>query len=233
MARGARTALVVRWLTIVPAAHYRAWDLPYQRRLYALFHTTNVCRIVHSICTPVIVFFLLAALGQVRLPVPYLPDGIPGPSLSLPLAASFATYAFAHDVRVGALLLPVHAGLWISASVFAARTGADVALAGLLLASAVQTASHFWEPVPPPVSGCERFVPFATFWRTASPGRKVITLLLASTSYVLLELIAAPRVFPCQMLRMLQSLGYAAGQRERTERAARRMMERWSEQWSE
>ncbi|UQA61128.1 hypothetical protein [Polyangium aurulentum] len=234
MATRAKLDIVVRYMTIIPAAHVRAWDLPLQRRLYALFHTTNVSRILHSICTPIIVWFMLVALSYV--PLPFVGELGAAPQLSLLAVATFAAYAFAHDVLAGALLLPVQAGLWITASEFAARSGPEglgIAVAGMLIASAVQTFSHFWEPVPPPLSGDEHFLPFVTFWRTASPMRKLLALFLGSTVYVLLELIAAPRVFPCQALRMLQWLGYAVGSREETERAARRMMERWHEQWSE
>jgi len=227
MAWRAWMALVLRYSTIVPAAHYRAWDIDYQRRLYALFHTTNLCRLLHSICTPIALWLLLAALSHVeigRLP------------LSLPIAALFAAYAFSHDRLVGIVLLPFFAISVMTASAFAARGGEESlihALGGLFAASALQTASHFWEPVPPPLSGTEEFVPFAKFWRTASPGRMAIALLCASTVYVLLEMIAVPRVLPCQVLCALQRLGYRGPCPIETERGAARMRESWSEVWSE
>jgi hypothetical protein len=230
-------ALVLRYSTIVPAAHYRAFDIPYQQRLYALFHTTNACRIAHAICTPIALWFMLVAAWHVELPVGALfgADEL-GPRLSLPLAALFAAYAFSHDRLVGAVLVPLHATAWMTASLFARDHGPEslpLALAGLWAASALQTASHFFEPVPPPLSGCEQFLPFARFWRTSSVGRKGLAFVLANSVYVLLELVAAPRVLPCQVLRILQWFGYAGPSRAETEREAARMRESWHEIWSE
>jgi len=234
MVVGAKAALVLRYLTIVPAAHYRAWDVTYQRRLYALFHTSTACKVLHSICTPIAIWFMLAALWHVEV-AGVLIGGAPL-RLSLLLAALFAAYAFSHDRLVGVLLLPVYATLWFLASAFAERqgpAGLSFAIGGLFTASALQTASHFFEPVPPPLSGSERFIPFTRFWRTASAARKALALLLASSVYVLLELYASPRVFPCQALFLLQKLGYRGPLREETEREARRMRESSSEVWSE
>lgn len=237
MVRETRLALVLRYSTIVPAAHYRAWDVRYQRRLYALFHTTSACRILHSICTPVALWFMLVSLWHVKLaPLAMLFGGREDPGLSLPAAALFAAYAFSYGRIVGLALLPVHALLFRTASSFAEGHGPEslgFALAGLFAASALQTASHFFEPVPPPLTGSERFLPFAAFWRTASAGRKAVVLSLASSVYVLLELVAVPRVFPCQALRILQWLGHARPAHAETEAEARRMMQRWSSAWSE
>jgi hypothetical protein len=81
--------------------------------------------------------------------------------------------------------------------------------------------------VPPPLSGSGRFVPVGEWWRASSAARRAATLLLATSVFVLLELVASPKVLPCQVLDYLFALGYRPALRARTARAACELMDDW------
>jgi uncharacterized membrane protein YGL010W len=208
---GSRTHTAVRYLTIVPKAHYAVLDADLQMTLYELFHTHRISRVGHAVCTPIVCFSALATLAQVKLPAPL--DAL---SLALPLAALLAANGHLHGRRIGVLTTVIVATMTLAATFFAAA-GVSHALAlsvgGMVLAGALQTWSHSFEPVPPPLSGQRGFVPFGVWWSHASPGRKLAAAALATTVFVALELLASFRILPCQLRVYALALGATPSER--------------------
>src|SRR3954470_4584784 len=79
-----RAHTVVRYLTIVPQAHYAVRDRDLQMTLYELFHTHPISRIGHAVCTPIVCLSALAVLARFGLPWPLAAAHL---SMALPLAA--------------------------------------------------------------------------------------------------------------------------------------------------
>jgi hypothetical protein len=213
-----RAHAIVRWLTIVPAAHYRLLDTSFQMNLYRLFHGRALSRVSHAVCTPIVTLFMLASLEHATL------GGVP---LSWPFALLVAAYGFAYGPAVGLALTPVVALLALGANVVARDASLPVALAGMFLFAAFQAWSHALEPVPPPVSGADGFVPVGQWWRASSVGRRVAAIVLSGTVFALLELIASPKVLACQVLDYLFAFGYRPALRAQTDRDAVAMMADW------
>jgi uncharacterized membrane protein YGL010W len=210
---GSRTHTLVRYLTIVPKAHYAVFDADLQMTLYELFHTNRISRAGHAVCTPIVCFSALAALAQVRLPAPL---DAPHLSLALPLAALLGANGYLHGRRIG-VLTTVTVALMTLAAILSAAAGIPHTLAlsvgGMLLAGALQTWSHSFEPVPPPLSGQREFLPFGVWWSQASPGRKLAAAVLAMTAFIALELLASFRILPCQLRGYAIAFGSAPSER--------------------
>jgi uncharacterized membrane protein YGL010W len=153
-------------------------DRGLQMTLYELFHTNRISRVGHAVCTPIVCFSALATLAQVRLPWPL---DAPYLSPALPLAALLAANGYLYGRRIGVLTTAVVAMITIAATLFAAD-GIPHALAfsvgGMVLAGALQTWSHAFEPVPPPLSGQRDFLSFGVWWSQGSPGRKLAAVAL-------------------------------------------------------
>lgn len=210
---------LVRWLTIVPAAHYRLLDTSFQMNLYRLFHGRSLSRVAHAVCSPLVTLFMLAALAHVR------PGGVP---LSWPFALLAAAYGFAYGPAVGFALAPVVALLALGAGFVARETPVSVALGAMLLFAGLQAWSHMLEPVPPPLSGQDGFVPVGQWWRASTCERRTAAIVLSATVFVLLELIASPKVLACQVLEYLFALGYRPALRAQIDRDAGVLMTHWN-----
>lgn len=222
---GRRARTVVRYLTIVPRAHYAVLDRDLQMTLYELFHTHPVSRVAHAVCTPLICVSALAALAQAGPP-----SGVPGPALALAFAALLAANGFLHGRRTGLLTAAVVAAMTLVATLFAAHGGPHTlafSLGGMLAAGALQTWSHAFEPVPPPLSGQPGFVALGV-WRTRAPlGRKVAAAALSVTAYVVLELLAAPRILPCQLRVYALASGRTPAERGALDREVTALRAAW------
>ena len=208
---------LLRWLTITPAAHYRLLDTSLQMNLSRLFHGRALSRVAHAVCTPIVTFFMLASLEHARI------GGLP---LSWLLALCIATYGFAYGMAVGLALTPV-VGLLTAGAVLGRGLPVQATIGAMVLFAALQAWSHALEPVPPPLSGQPSFVPVRRWWRGASVTRRVVVLALSSSVFVVLELVASPKVLACQILDYLFAFGYRPAQRERTDREACALMADW------
>jgi hypothetical protein len=184
-----RARTVLRYLTIVPQAHYSVLDRDLQTALYELFHTHPISRVGHAVCTPIVCISALAALARIGLPL-HAP--------ALVFAALLSVNGFLYGV--GVLTTTVVAMMTLGATLFGGVPHALVlSLAMMLLAGALQTWSHAFEPVPPPLSGQPGFLS-AGVWRSqSSPGRKLAAVALSMTAFVALELLASFRILPCQL----------------------------------
>lgn len=218
-----RAHALVRYLTIVPQAHYAVFDADLQMTLYALFHTNRISRLTHAVCTPIVCCAALAALAQVRLPSPLL-------SLALPVGALLGAHGYLYGRRIGALATVVVAMMTLAASLYAAA-GIPHALAlsvgGMLLAGALQTWSHAFEPVPPPLSGQRDFLSLGVWRSQASIGRKLATAALATTAFIALELLASFRILPCQLRAYALALGRAPSERIALDRKVAELRAAW------
>jgi hypothetical protein len=215
-----RAHTLVRYLTIVPQAHYAVLDRDLQMTLYELFHTNRISRVGHAVCTPIVCFSALAALAQVRLGAPHL-------SPALPFAALLGANGYLHGRHIGVLTTAVMAMMTLAATLFAAG-GIPHALAlsvgGMLLAGALQTWSHAFEPVPPPLSGQRDFLSFGVWWSQGTPGRKLAAVALASTAFIALELLASFRILPCQLRAYA---GHASSERIALDRSVAELRAAW------
>jgi hypothetical protein len=202
----ATASRLLHHLTIVPAAHVRIFDFPLQMRLYDLFHRRTLSLVGHAVCTPIIVFCMLAAAAHAPLPF------VPAPALAVLLAAVLVSYYLYVDRLVGVVLLPYVAALTAGASWFASSWGPSslaIALVGMVAFTALQTFSHALDGVPPPLSEGPGLEPVGQWARRAPLGKVVLTMVLSATVFVGLEMFAAPRVLACQVARSLYRLGYA------------------------
>jgi uncharacterized membrane protein YGL010W len=222
-----RLHTLLRYLTIVPQAHYAVLDRDLQMTLYELFHTNRISRAGHAVCTPIVCFSALAALAQISLPPPL---DAPYLSPALPLAALLVANGYLHGRRTGVLTSAVVAMMTLAAMLFAAE-GIPHALAlsvgGMLLASALQTWSHAFEPVPPPLSGQRDFVSFGLWWSQRSPGRKLAAVALSATAFIALELLASFRILPCQLRVYTLALGHAPSERIALDRKVADLRAAW------
>jgi hypothetical protein len=222
-----RAHALVRYLTIVPQAHYAVFDADLQMTLYELFHTHRISRVGHAVCTPIVCFSALAALAQVRLPSPL---DAPHLSLALPLAALLGANGYLHGRRIGALTTAVVAMMTLAATLFAAAGiphAPALSVSGMLLAGALQTWSHTFEPVPPPLSGQRHFLSLGEWWSQASPGRKLAAAALATTAFIALELLASFRILPCQLRVYTLALGHAPSERTALDRRVAELRAAW------
>ena len=222
-----RAHTFLRYLTIVPRAHYAVFDRDLQMTLYELFHTSRISRVGHAVCTPIVCLSALATLAQIRLPSPL---DAPYLSPALPLAALLAANGYLHGRRIGVLTSAVMALMLFAATLFAAD-GIPHALAlsagGMLLASALQTWSHAFEPVPPPLSGQGGFLSLGVWWSEGSVGRKLAAVALSTTAFVALELLASFRILPCQLRVYTLALGHAPSERIALDRRVTDLRAAW------
>jgi uncharacterized membrane protein YGL010W len=207
-----RAHTVVRYLTIVPQAHYGVLDRDLQMTLYELFHTHPVSRVAHAVCTPIVCLAALAALAQAGLPSP----GGAHLSMALPLAVLLGANGFLHGRGIGVLTTAVVATMTLAATLFAAGGvphALAVSLGGMFLAGAIQTWSHAFEPVPPPLSGGPDFLSLGVWRSQASLGRKCAAAALSITAFIGLELLASPRILPCQLRVYALAVGRSPAER--------------------
>ena len=197
-------ASVAEALFIVPAAHTRVTDVSFQTEIYELFHRTSGARAGHMIGTPSVLFgALLFASGA---------PGAAGPGLVVGLIVVVAAFGVAVDRVVGlvtALAAALLAGAaLLLAGALGAETARSVALACVLGGCAVQTFSHLFEDVPPPISGTPEFVTPGAWRRSVRALDLVRFTLLTFLVFYWLELWACFRILPLQILHLLMWAGY-------------------------
>lgn len=216
----AKASRLVHHLTIVPEAHVRVFDFPLQMRLYDLFHRRRLSLVGHAICTPIIVFGMLAVAAHARF------SWLPAPSFAVLLAALLVSYYLYVDRLVGVVLLPYVAALTGAAAWFAASWGPgslSISLTLVLVFTMLQTFSHVLDGIPPPLSRGPGLQPVGEWARETPIGRIALAVFLSGTMYVVLEMFAAPRVLACQVARQLSRLGYAEERWSRMRKEADRL----------
>jgi len=135
-------------LLIVPLAHTRVVHVSFQTLMYELFHRTTGGRVGHLIGTPVVLFGALVLTSCV--------PGEAAEGLAIGLSLAITAWGFAVDRLAGLATAIVLALLATGAFALARALGAEAASAGVACMAggcAVQTLSHTFEDVPPPMSG--------------------------------------------------------------------------------
>lgn len=190
---------VAAHLLIVPQTHLALADNSYQGALFRLFHSTPLARLGHALCTPVILTCGLALTAR------------GGAVYAGLLAAAVGGYYVLAWRRLALLLGPLLAALCLVAGTLEQRgVPTEILLAGLLGAATLQALSHVLEPIPPPWSGGDHFASFADFLARASLVR-ILSFGALAPWFVLLEIVAAVRSAPVQVLGGLAALGRAQG----------------------
>ncbi|HNC99547.1 MAG TPA: hypothetical protein PKW90_25690 [Myxococcota bacterium] len=208
-------------MLIVPQAHTRIFDYPFQEELYDVFHQGWLARLGHFFSTPVILLGCMV-LGQSLFSFggPLVGLGVVGLNLG------------AHRLLGALVLLPTLAlcalSYWISAQL--GVVGPAVGLAMMFLASCTQALSHLGEEVPPPWSGSERWAPVSRVFGEASR-EKHIALFLLGTGSILLEFWASFRVFGLQMYRLGLHLGWRPGEWQRLQRRRAEILDNYRSCW--
>jgi hypothetical protein len=201
-------------LLIVPGAHVRVGDFDFQAAMYEQFHQRWGCRILHALCTPLVLVGAMLALGAIPLEV----TGVHVPVGPVVLATGLAAYFVGLDALIGVVAIPVVAALLAASVALGHALGGHAPWVGFAmtsLAAMVQAGSHLFEDVPPPWSGTHPR-PFREVLRDATPRVLAGLAMLTLVSFVL-EWWASFRVLGMQINFALMQLGLRRELRERLE----------------
>ena len=197
-------------LLIVPSAHVRVGDFDFQAATYEEFHRHWGTRILHMVCTPLVLLGALVLANAIPLQIAEIHVPLGGVVLATGLGAYFVGF----DAVVGLVSIPV-VGILLAASVALSRAlGDHAAWLGLLLtvaAAMAQTGSHLFEDVPPPWSG-PRPRPLRAVMREATP-RLLLGLVVLTLVSFGLEWWASFRVLGLQLNFWMTRLGWRRAQR--------------------
>lgn len=214
---------VVSLLLVVPEAHVRQLDLHFQTAWYDVFHRARPNQLSHVLCMGPIVWVML--VFACLLPLPGFTP--PGFDLGLVLAFALVAACVAMDRGLGLVMAPVMAALWASAHLLVGARGAGaffIALAVLAVAGALQTWTHAFEDVPPPLSGTEGWVTVSE-WRRKTPlPRLMLAIVLTLSVYILVEIFSSPRLFCVQVFKLMLRLGYKPSVRAEIAAESRRIL---------
>ena len=183
---------------IVPAAHTRVFDQQFQLEVYEVFHTRPAARWGHLLCTPLINVGLLALASQLEWQL----DAV---AACVALGCYVAVHGALGIAMAPLLALAVLAARLLVEALGAQAFGGTIAL--VVAATAIQTWTHAAEPVPPPWSGSYRWTSLREFLHWSSLLERVGLAMMLVVFFPILELWAAPRVWPIQIMHLLMRSG--------------------------
>lgn len=194
---------------IVPEAHTRVFDARFQFEVYEVFHTHPVTRWGHLLCTPIVNISLLALATALPFTHAARFGWLTFDSAAVAALITLALYAGVQGAWAIAMtpVLAIAVGL---AHMLAAALGPRLvpgAVAIALAAVFVQTWSHAFEPVPPPWSGSYRWITLREFVVRTTRLRLAVLSLVALLVFPVLELWAAPRIWPVQLAQLMMRAG--------------------------
>jgi uncharacterized membrane protein YGL010W len=199
-----RSGTLAERLLIVPAAHTHIGHLRFQVEMYELFHRTPGGRLGHGLGTPTILFGVLMLVSRAPGPA--------APLLAAGLVLGIAAWGAALDRVVGAVTLVLGAALAVGAAASGRAIGdgalVAVGLALVLGGCAVQTFSHLFEDVPPPLSGAKGFVPLPAWLARIGVVAALRAAALTLGIFYWLELWASLRLLPIQVLHLMMRAGF-------------------------
>jgi len=204
-------------ILIVPQAHTAIFATRFQIEMYELFHRSLGGQLGHMIGTPIIVLGMFVGLHGATHSV------WPGIALLAAIVAlGMRVDAIAASIIgvLGATMLALTVA-W--ADVWAA-SGTVVGAALVGTGCAVQTLSHLFEDVPPPLSGTTRFVPVREWLRRLDLRNAARSSLLTMGVFFWLELWATPRIWTIQVLHVLMGGGYKPELRAALDRRAQEIL---------
>lgn len=221
---GRETSLsrAVGTLLVAPFTQLDLFSFDLQIFLYRVFHRRAPARVGHFLFMPVVNFFVIAALADIRLGPRPAARILFGPNLGTAYAALLLLWylVLAHRTRLhawGLLMIPVVAALCAGGNRFHGRAFGFNPWLGAILAAALVALSHAPEPkLPPRVSGHRHWVTIREFLtgrpgEHLSVGERVVRLLLVALqllSGTVNELLASPRLMPYGFLLLLFAAGY-------------------------
>ncbi|HSN98305.1 MAG TPA: hypothetical protein VLS89_08400, partial [Candidatus Nanopelagicales bacterium] len=185
----------------------RQLDLHLQTAWYDVFHRSRINQVSHALCMGPIVWSLLVLASA----APWLRVDLPWFDLGLVAAGALTIAYIAMDRVLGLVMAPIVAALWWTAHLFVGARGEGAlpaALAVLIIAGALQTWTHAFEDVPPPLSGTSGWVPVAAWRRTTPLSRQLLAFALTLSVYILVEIASSPRLLGVQVFKLLLRLGY-------------------------
>jgi hypothetical protein len=211
-------------ILIVPRAHTAIFAARFQVEMYELFHRSRGGRLGHLIGTPTIVLGSLLAL-----------HGFTGaPWWGLALVAAIVGLGLRVDRIAAAISGALGIAMLGLVAVWAETTTGSATLVGLVLVGtggAVQTLSHTFEDVPPPLSGAPSFVAFPE-WVARTEARALLrSALLTWGVFFWLELWAAPRIWTIQLLHLLMRAGYRSALKSALDERAQEILAHPTSDW--
>jgi hypothetical protein len=199
-----RAPSIAEQLFIVPAAHTRLSDTSFQTEMYALFHRTRAARIGHNIGTLSILVGALVLASRA--------PGVAAPAIAVVLVLDLTRRGMAVDRVVGVATALVAMALVAAAFAIARALGPaaalPVALACIFGGCAVQTLSHSFEEVPPPLSGTAGWLPLRVWRRRIGIRDAARAAALTVGVFFWLEMWAALRILPLQILHLSMLAGH-------------------------
>ncbi len=239
---------------VVPFAPLTPFDLDYQTYLYEVFHRSVIARVSHFVLFPLVNLAVFVGLAGISLGAPHAVAHGPDPfvlNLSAVFAVLLAVWYTALAARVrsvvwgGTLLLAV-AGLWAAGNTIHGLTfELDAAQRTVLSPSPLLfnpwlwaaglsfliAASHVREPdVPPRVSGTDAWVPLDRWLAGESSAHLSLLARYRRLGRQLVfgafaEFLAAQRLMPIALLRMLWAIGLARDVRPGVNEARRALQQ--------
>jgi hypothetical protein len=184
-------------LFIVPSAHTRIVDLSFQVEMYELFHRTAIARAGHMIGTSTLLFGVFVIASRAPGVVAWL------------LAATLIVWLTACGIALDRLTGLVTGAIGIALAIAAQCSGLGVS-SGIALAlggCVVQTFSHVFEDVPPPLSGTAGFVSARAWFGRLDAAQVLRSTIQTLAIFYWLEFWAAFRILPLQVLHLLMRAG--------------------------
>jgi hypothetical protein len=183
---------------IVPDVHVRVFDAEYQIMLYELFHTTRLTRAAHLLVSPAMVFGYLAMATAA-------PFG--GLAMTLAILGWYAKL----DRMVALVAAPILTGMWLLAEQWhtvSPGTAGWWGLAIIIVCGAVASLSHSMEPLPPPWSGSEHFLPGKGILAAVPLWMIALLVVAGVTLFAGLELMSGSRILAVHLARLLARCGH-------------------------
>jgi len=229
--RGLKAFWLFWW--IVPRVQYDLLDLEYQLYTFEIFHRDYRTKLAHYVTIPAIAFFTMVLLAQ--LAPAGAPLGVNGALLyacvvsALHLGWSIRRRIWAAGASTAFVLLAmvvpatcfyevmrVPGGPFYAPTVVAANP-----LLWIYVFAFLETLSHALEPVPPHVSGEDRWQTHAEFWHDGGLFR-IAAVAGAPTLYTIVSIVSNLHLLPTMVLRIMLSTGYLPGLEAQIRAAAER-----------
>jgi len=197
---------------VVPDAATRIWDKKYQATLYEAFHQHQLGQWGHFICMWPINWCLFYLFGCIQVGgdgaalLSFAPDAT-AMNMGFLYLLGLSIWYLGVDLLAGAITMIPLLIMWTTANlVLAADGGSNAGWVAftMYIFSALQSASHAMEDIPPPYNGTGRFVPRDE----VAPGVQ-LRMLLLFPFLAFHEFIASPKLLVYQTIRGLQKFGYA------------------------
>ena len=229
--RGLKAFFLFWW--IVPRVQYDLLDVEYQLYTFEIFHRDYRTKLAHYVTIPAIAFFTMALLAQ------FAPPGAPlGANGALLYAGLVSALHLGWTIRrglwqAGAFTAFVLLAMVVPATCFYEATRVTGApwyaptptlanpLLWIYVFAFLETLSHALEPIPPHVSGQDRWQSHAEFWQRGGLFR-IAAVAGVPTLHTVVSLVSNLHLVPTMVLRIMFSTGYLPGREDEIRAAVAR-----------